>query len=131
MRDVLARYAATGRTVIVSSHLLSEVEQTCTDVVVMDRGRLVAQGTVAELVGRGGSTLFGVDDEDAAVRLANALPGVVSAGKSHDGVVMDLNGTPPADVVAALVAAGIKVDRVAPQRRLEEVFLTLVGQEHA
>jgi ABC-2 type transport system ATP-binding protein len=131
MRDVLSRYAATGRTVIISSHLLSEVEQTCTDVVVMDRGRLVAQGTVAELVGRGGSTLFGVDDEDATVRLANAMPGIISAGKSHDGVVMDLNGTPPADVVAALVAAGIKVDRVAPQRRLEEVFLTLVGQEHS
>jgi ABC-2 type transport system ATP-binding protein len=130
MRDVLANYAATGRTVIVSSHLLSEVEQTCTDVVVMDRGRLVAQGTVAELVGRGGSTLFGVDDEDATVRLARAMPGVISAGKALDGVVMDLNGTPPADVVAALVAAGIKVDRVAPQRRLEEVFLTLVGQEH-
>jgi ABC-2 type transport system ATP-binding protein len=130
MRDVLGKYAATGRTVIISSHLLSEVEQTCTDVVVMDRGRLVAQGTVAELVGRGGSTLFGVDDEDAAVALAQAMPGVVSAGKSLDGVVMDLNGTPPADVVAALVAAGIKVDRVAPQRRLEEVFLTLVGQEH-
>ncbi|BEP15001.1 CocE/NonD family hydrolase [Acidothermaceae bacterium B102] len=129
MRDVLARYAATGRTVIVSSHLLSEVEQTCTDVVVMDRGRLVAQGTVAELVGRGGSTLFGVDDEDAAVRIASALPGVTSAGRSIDGLMLDLNGTPPADVVAALVAAGVRVDKVTPQRRLEEVFLTLVGQE--
>ena len=129
MRDVLRRYAATGRTVIVSSHLLSEVEQTCTDVVVMDRGRLVAQGTVAELVGRGGSTLFGVDDEDAAVRIASALPGVRSAGTSVDGLVLDLNGTPPADVVAALVAAGVRVDKVTPQRRLEEVFLTLVGQE--
>ena len=129
MREVLANYAATGRTVIVSSHLLSEVEQTCTDVIVMDRGRLVAQGTVAELVGRGGSTLFGVDDEEATVRLASAMPGVISAAKALDGVVMNLNGTPPADVVALLVGAGIKVDRVAPQRRLEEVFLTLVGQE--
>jgi ABC-2 type transport system ATP-binding protein len=130
MRDVLARYAATGRTVIISSHLLSEVEQTCTDVVVMDRGRLVAQGTVAELVGRGGSTLFGVDDEDAAVRVATGLPGVTSTSRSLEGVVFDLNGTPAAEVVAALVAAGVKVDHVAPQRRLEEVFLTLVGQEH-
>jgi ABC-2 type transport system ATP-binding protein len=131
MRDVLARYADTGRTVIISSHLLSEVEQTCTDVVVMDRGRLVAQGTVAELVGRGGSTLFGVDDEDAAVRVASALPGVTSAGRSIEGLMLDLNGTPPADVVAALVAAGVRVDKVAPQRRLEEVFLTLVGQDHS
>ncbi len=129
MRDVLQRYAATGRTVIVSSHLLAEVEQTCTDVVVMDRGRLVAQGTVAELVGRGGSTLFSVSDEDATVRIATAMNGVTTVSRSLDGVVLDLDGTPAADVVAALVAAGIRVDGVAPQRRLEEVFLTLVGQE--
>ena len=51
MRDVLHRYAESGRTVIISSHLLSEVEQTCTHVVVMHRGRLVRTGTVSELLG--------------------------------------------------------------------------------
>ena len=51
MRRVLTRYAAGGRTVIVSSHLLAEVEQTCTHVVVMHRGRLVAAGPVGELLG--------------------------------------------------------------------------------
>jgi ABC-2 type transport system ATP-binding protein len=51
MRRVLVRYADTGRTVIVSSHLLSEVEQTCTNVVVMTRGRKVADGPVSEIVG--------------------------------------------------------------------------------
>lgn len=50
MRDVLHRYAATGRTVVISSHMLSEVEQTCTDVVVMHRGRLVGSGSVVELL---------------------------------------------------------------------------------
>jgi ABC-2 type transport system ATP-binding protein len=50
MRDILHRYAEGGRTVIVSSHLLSEVEQTCTDVVVMHRGRLVAAGKVDDLI---------------------------------------------------------------------------------
>ena len=54
MREVLQRYAATGRTVVVSSHLLAEVEQTCTHVVVMHRGRLVAAGSVAEIAGRRG-----------------------------------------------------------------------------
>jgi ABC-2 type transport system ATP-binding protein len=58
MRQVIANYAATGRTVIVSSHLLAEVEQTCTDVVVMHRGRLIAQGRVDELLaGRTGQRL--------------------------------------------------------------------------
>ncbi len=50
MRGVLARYAAAGRTVVISSHLLAEVEQTCSHVVVMHRGRVVLEGAVAELV---------------------------------------------------------------------------------
>jgi ABC-2 type transport system ATP-binding protein len=53
MREVLVRYAAAGRTVIVSSHLLAEVEQTCTHAVVMSRGRRVAAGPVSEIVGSG------------------------------------------------------------------------------
>jgi ABC-2 type transport system ATP-binding protein len=58
MRDVMHDYAATGRTVIVSSHMLSEVEQTCSDVVVMHRGQLVITGEVKELLaGRTGMRL--------------------------------------------------------------------------
>jgi ABC-2 type transport system ATP-binding protein len=51
MRKVLKDYAETGRTVIVSSHLLGEVEQTCSHVVVMHRGRLVSEGPVEKLLG--------------------------------------------------------------------------------
>ena len=50
MRDVMQSYAATGRTVIVSSHMLSEVEQTCSYVVVMHRGRLITTGRVDDLL---------------------------------------------------------------------------------
>jgi ABC-2 type transport system ATP-binding protein len=50
MRGVLSRYAEGGRTVVISSHLLAEVEQTCSHVVVMHRGRVVLEGAVAELV---------------------------------------------------------------------------------
>ena len=53
MREVLRGYAANGRTVLVSSHLLAEIEQTCTHVVVMNRGHLVAAGPVGELAGTG------------------------------------------------------------------------------
>jgi ABC-2 type transport system ATP-binding protein len=62
MRQVVQDYARDGRTVIVSSHLLSEVEQTCSHVVVMSRGRVIASGTVAELLaghdGRGLEDVF-------------------------------------------------------------------------
>ncbi|MEV4251868.1 alpha/beta fold hydrolase [Spirillospora sp. NPDC049652] len=53
MREVLVRYAASGRTVIVSSHLLAEVEQSCTHAVVMTGGRRVAAGPVSEITGTG------------------------------------------------------------------------------
>ncbi len=68
MREVMRRYAATGRTVIVSSHLLSEVEQTCSHVVVMHKGRLVTAGSVSELAGAATSTLA-VADVAAAQRV--------------------------------------------------------------
>ncbi len=58
MREVMKTYAQTGRTVIVSSHMLSEVEQTCSHVVVMHRGQLIATGEVADLLaGRTGGRL--------------------------------------------------------------------------
>ncbi|MEO6501690.1 MAG: alpha/beta fold hydrolase [Jatrophihabitantaceae bacterium] len=94
MRVVLGRYAATGRTVIVSSHLLAEVEQTCSHVVVMHRGRLVAAGSVAEVAGSG-STQLAVEDVDRAreVLVAAGLPArVVPARRALEDVFLDLIG---------------------------------------
>ena len=70
MREVLQRYAETGRTVIVSSHLLAEVEQTCTHVVVMHKGRLIAAGSVAEVAGAGRMQLAVADPARATEVLA-------------------------------------------------------------
>ncbi|MGH3942379.1 MAG: alpha/beta fold hydrolase [Pseudonocardiaceae bacterium] len=71
MREILREYAAGGRTVLVSSHLLAEVEQTCSHVVVMHRGRLVAAGTVAEIAaGAGGEAVISRNRlEDAFLQL--------------------------------------------------------------
>ncbi len=72
MREVLRRYATTGRTVVISSHLLAEVEQTCSHVVVMHNGKLVAVGSVAEIAGTGGMQLSVRDPERAQEILAAA-----------------------------------------------------------
>jgi ABC-2 type transport system ATP-binding protein len=131
MREVLQRYATTGRTVVVSSHLLSEVEQTCTAVVVMHQGRLVAQGPVAEVAGSATSVVVDVDDPARAAEVAALVPGVrdvQASSNGHGQLVLRLVGTPRAELVRALVEAGLQVDRVAPQRGLEEAFLTLVGE---
>ena len=72
MREVLQRYAAAGRTVLVSSHLLAEVEQTCTHVVVMHQGTVVAAGTVDDIIAGGGAASFTVDDARAGRRRCSA-----------------------------------------------------------
>jgi ABC-2 type transport system ATP-binding protein len=130
MREVLRDYAATGRTVIVSSHLLAEIEQTCTHVVVMNKGQKIAHGTVDEIVGAGGAVLVGLSDEadtDRAIALLEGLPGV-TAERTDDGLVADLDGYGRAAALQALVAAGIGVDQFTPRRRLEDAFLALVGE---
>ncbi len=129
MRAVLDGYAATGRTVVVSSHQLAEVEQTCTHVVVMHQGRLVAQGPVAELVGAATALVVDVDDPVRAAAVAGGVPGARDVEVTAQGLVLRLVGTPRAALVRALVEAGIQVDRVAPRRGLEEAFLALVGEE--
>jgi ABC-2 type transport system ATP-binding protein len=131
MREVLRSYAATGRTVIVSSHLLSEIEQTCSHVVVMAKGEKIAQGTVEEIVGTGGAVLIGlVDpaDADRATAVLDTLPGVELIERTSDGLIVDLDGTSRPRALEALVAAGIGVDQLTPRRHLEEAFLALVGE---
>ncbi len=127
MREVLRRYAATGRTVLVSSHLLAEVEQTCTDVVVVNQGEVIASGTVAELVALSGEMSFTVDDTERARAVLQALPGVDGTEVEDQQVHVDLAGVAPTVAIAALLEAGIAVSSAAPRNRLEDVFLDLVG----
>ncbi|WP_197321589.1 alpha/beta fold hydrolase [Saccharomonospora sp. NB11] len=128
MREVLRRYAATGRTVLVSSHLLAEVEQTCTHVVVMHRGSVVAAGEVGDIASAGGEATFRVDAPDTAAKVLRDTDGVVGA-EVEDGVVhADLGDVPRSAAVAALVRAGVAVEQAGPRRRLEDAFLQLVGE---
>ncbi|MFG2458207.1 CocE/NonD family hydrolase [Streptomyces sp. NPDC048523] len=130
MREVMIRYAAAGRTVIVSSHLLSEVEQSCTHLVVMDHGKLVQAGPVGEIVGSGDTLLVGtaVPVEEPVAEKVAALPGVASAVTTDDGLLvrLDADGS-AARLVAELVRLEVPVESVGPHRRLEDAFLTLIG----
>jgi ABC-2 type transport system ATP-binding protein len=113
--------------VLVSSHLLAEVEQVCTHVVVMHKGEKVADGPVDAIVGDSPAVQFDVSDNDAAAQILGKIKGIRSVIPDGSALVVDMNGVPRADVVAKLVKAGIGVDRVAPRRRLEDAFLSLVG----
>ena len=133
MREVMIRYAAAGRTVIVSSHLLSEVEQSCTHLVVMDRGRLVSAGNVAEIVGAGELLLvgtpaeYGPDELAVAADKTAALAGVGSAEVVDGGLLVRLDGMTAGQLIAELVRLGVPVERAGPHRRLEDAFLSLIG----
>ncbi|HWD05567.1 MAG TPA: alpha/beta fold hydrolase [Amycolatopsis sp.] len=129
MREVLQRYAATGRTVVVSSHLLAEVEQTCSHVVVMHRGTLVASGEVGELTAAGGEATFRVDDPATAAAALKGVGGVSDVDVDGDLVHANLDGLPRAEAVATLVRAGVAVEQAGPRRRLEDAFLQLVGDD--
>ena len=129
MREVLRDYAASGRTVLISSHLLAEVEQTCSHVVVMHRGRLVAAGTVVEVVAGTSTVSFTVNDAVQAAAVLRDLAGVDVMGVERCVVHAQLDGLPRAVAVAALVGAGIGVEGVAARHPLEEAFLQLVGEE--
>jgi ABC-2 type transport system ATP-binding protein len=129
MRRVLQRYATGRRAVLVSSHLLAEVEQTCTHVVVMSRGERVASGLVADIIGDSPSVLVAVSDLDTAEPLLAGLPGVRSVDRQDGALVVDLDGTPRREMIDALVSAGVGVDRVVPRRRLEDAFLALLDRE--
>jgi ABC-2 type transport system ATP-binding protein len=134
MRRVLRGYATAGRTVLVSSHLLAEVEQTCSHVVVLHRGEVVASGPVDDIVGDSPSVQFDVSDVAGATDVLRRAGAGAVVREGHPAphhlggtLVADLDGTPRATAVAALVQAWIEVSRVVPRRRLEDAFLALVG----
>ncbi|WP_405831617.1 alpha/beta fold hydrolase [Streptomyces sp. NBC_01176] len=130
MREVMIRYAAAGRTVIVSSHLLAEVEQSCTHLVVMDRGRLVQAGPVSEIIGSGDTLLVGTGSpvDGPVVEKIGALPGVASAAAAEGGLLIRLDADGSAErLVVELVRLEVPVASVGPHRRLEDAFLTLIG----
>jgi ABC-type multidrug transport system ATPase subunit len=122
IRELLVGLNQTGTTIFMSSHLLTEVEQLCTRVGVVDRGRLVAQAGLDELRGETGRTIIRVGDPAAAAAL---LDGRVMS-RSGDRLV--LAGTTVAEATERLVHAQIAVHEAAPERRsLEDVVLGLTS----
>jgi ABC-2 type transport system ATP-binding protein len=125
IRRVIAELHAAGTTVLVSSHLLSEVEATCTHVAVLHRGNLVAQGELAPLLEAGNPTLLVTTpaQTEAVEALRDNRIGVRIVA---DGLLVDLAGTTAPVVVETLVRAGVPVHEVRRQRAdLEELFARL------
>ncbi len=117
------------RTVFISSHLLDEIEKTCDQAAIIDRGKVIAQGTIAELIGDGRrELLIGCDDEDRAREMLAEHPAVVRVEHGEQALrVTVLEGERTAgELNAWLVGAGVTVTRLEPVRQsLEQRFLEM------
>jgi ABC-2 type transport system ATP-binding protein len=117
-----------GRTVFVSSHLLDEVEKTCDVAAIIDGGRVIAQGSIAELVAdEAGELVIECDDADRALALLAGDPTVRELRAEHGALRMSLLARDQAgEINSRLVAAGLVVSRLEPARRsLEDRFLEM------
>jgi len=128
MRTLIRRLGSGSRTVLLSSHLLSEVEQICDRVGIIRRGQLVAEGTVHEL--RGTSVLLiRATPADAARRSLERILGAGAVTTVDGQFRLAIDPQRAGDINTALVQAGVRVTELrAGERTLEEVFLTLTGE---
>ena len=127
LRGFLRDFAAHGRTVLVSSHLLTEVEQTVDQLVVISRGRCVYQGGLAGLRGRGTARVLVRCADPGRLADALAVEGIVEIDTLGDGRLM-IAGAGPVRVGDLALAAGVAIYGLAEERiDLERIFLELTG----
>ncbi len=135
IRHLIRSLVDEGRTVMVSSHLLDEVERTCDMVAILDRGRLIAEGPVAQIARDGGhQVLIGCDDPGRALTVLRRHVTAARAVPGEDSLlqVTPAPGVTVAEVNRSMVAAGIAVDRLEPVRAtLEERFLEITSRLEA
>ena len=134
MRDMILSLVAEGRTVVLSSHLLDEVERTCDAVAIVDQGRIVRQGPISELLA-GASLVLQVEcsDPDRARALRRRNQSGARVEVVHQGVEITLPAGTDRDVIAeiarVLVESGISVYRLQPiQASLEAWFLQVTSR---
>jgi ABC-2 type transport system ATP-binding protein len=127
MRELIRRLAGEGITVLLSSHQLPEVQELCDRVAIVDRGRVVYEGALADLrrQGGGGYRLRSTDDR-RALELARAQPGVEHASLGEHGLSFSAQEDDVARLSLALGAAGIGILALTPElATLEDLFFRL------
>jgi ABC-2 type transport system ATP-binding protein len=123
-RDLIGSLAAQGVTVFLSSHLLHEVEKICDRVAVLNRGKVVAQGAVGELLSKEPVLRVRVASPQAAVEALRSLPGI--SHLSANGTYVEVRGPQPEVIIAHLVGCGLAPKEAREERPdLESLFLKL------
>jgi ABC-2 type transport system ATP-binding protein len=127
LRTFLRDFAASGRAVFISSHLLNEIEATADDIVVINRGRLLAQLPMSELKLGEGTTRARVSDVAAAMRALATVGADVETAADERGAYLRIHSHDVGQVGAALFNSGIGVDELSTERRdLEQEFFSML-----
>jgi ABC-2 type transport system ATP-binding protein len=128
MRLLIRRLADQGMTVVLSSHLLAEVEELCNRVAIVRAGAIVYEGEIAELQ-RGAGTVYRLSttDDQAALAVAQAQPGISDVRTEHGHIVFTAEGDPAvAELSQALIEAGALIHMLNPETvTLEDLFFSL------
>jgi ABC-2 type transport system ATP-binding protein len=129
-RDMIRGFVAEGRTVLLSSHLLDEVEKICDEVAIVDQGQVVAQGPIAELAAGGRHTiLIATSDDEQALTILSEHRAVETAATEADGIRVALDPGAADDLSRRLVLAGLAIRRFEPSRAsLEQRFLEITSR---
>jgi ABC-2 type transport system ATP-binding protein len=133
MRALIKELKKGGRTVLLSSHLLNEVELTCDRVGVIAKGKLVAEGTVDELRARSGgiSLLIRATPLDQARRLLESLLKPEQVRVEADALLLSVDPSQAAQINRRLVSDGVDVSELrVSEQSLEDVFLELTESPH-
>jgi ABC-2 type transport system ATP-binding protein len=129
IRAFLKELPKAGRTVLISSHQLGEVQEVCSHVAIINRGKLVVAGPIGEIVGRGQRLEIGVDRPDAAIQLLRSMPGVDEARVEDGRVIVAANAELAGRINRALIEAHFDVHLLRPREdALEERFLELTSE---
>ena len=127
MRVLIRRLADQGMTVVLSSHLLAEVEEVCNRVAIVRTGKIVYEGEIADLK-RGAGTSYRLEttDDGRAVAIAQAQPGIADVRIQHERITFTGDEGAVAELSQALVEAGALIKALAPQTvTLEDLFFSL------
>ncbi len=127
MRLLIHRLASEGMTVVLSSHLLGEVEELCNRVAIVRSGRIVYEGTIAALA-RGAGTMYrlATSDDEQARRVCAAQPGIGEVRTEHGKLAFSADEASVGELSRALIEAGVLIHELAPMTvTLEDLFFSL------
>ncbi len=131
VRELIRRLSTeNGITIFLSSHLLHEVEQVCTRIAVIDKGKVIAGGPVEELLRGKNVYRVSVERDDLALGLLNRIGWAKTVSKGAGFMDIEMNGHSPAELNKALVEGGVGVTGLAPvNASLEDLYLEMVGAD--